>query len=167
LISAAGDSLRDVRWPFEVGFEEPQSEWITVQTDETIGHYADWLRVSVRLVRELNYLSRHRDIHVGQRLKAVFSRTTPAEFHRKRLEYHRSIQEDFFTRYSVTGIQQYVIKLGDNIWDICQRDFDVPYWLVQRYNKERDLLRLHPGDNLNLPVVQALKDPEQQESLID
>ncbi len=143
-------------WSFEVDFEEPQGGWIVVQPEETLGHYAEWLQVPTQRLRMENHLPYGQEIQVGRRLRLVLTRTTAAEFHRRRLEYHRAIQEDFFGSYKLDGLRKYTIQDGDNIWALCQRHLQIPYWLLLRYNKNRELLLLHPGDEIDVPVVVAI-----------
>jgi len=155
-VASVAASLNNPSWAFEVDFEEPQGEWIVVQPEETLGHYAEWLQVPTQRLRMENHLPFGQEIQVGRRLRLVLTQTTTAEFHRRRLEYHRAIQEDFFGSYKLDGIKKYTIQDGDNIWGLCQRSLQIPYWLLIRYNKNRELLRLHPGDEIDVPVVVAI-----------
>lgn len=131
-------------------------EWITVQPEETLGHYAAWLEVSTRRLRELNGLRSRREIHVGQRIRVAYDRVSAEAFEKLRNEFQRGMQEDFFATYQVDTLQTYRIKRGQNIWQICNNVFEVPLWLVAKYNPDRDLTKLKPGDELAIPVVVAL-----------
>lgn len=141
-------------WGFKVSFEEPKSDWITVQPEETLGHFAEWAGIPAQTIRDLNGLEYGREIHAGQRLELSFKRISPAEFHRRRLEYHRSIQEDFFSNYKISGTIRYSVKPGDNVWILTKRTFDIPYWLLDRYNPNHNLQKLFPRDEIVVPVVQ-------------
>jgi len=143
-------------WEFVVDFEEPVRNEIVVQSDETIGHLAEWLGIYPSRLRELNHLASGQPLQVGRRIKVEFTRATRADFHRRRLEFHRSLQEDFFTNYRINGIRPYLVKNGDSVWDLCQRILDVPYWLLSRYNKNVNLLNLQPGQVLNIPILLPL-----------
>ena len=138
---------------FEVSFETPQSDWITVQPEETIGHYAEWIGYSAQKIRNTNRIPYQGDIQVGQRIRLFFDDTSQEEFHLQRLEFHKSIQEDFFSNYDFQGVKEYSIQQGDNIWYLCQRQFQIPFWYLARFNKERNLLRLFPGDIIKVPVI--------------
>lgn len=132
------------------------AEWIVVEPEETLGHYATWLEVSTRRLRELNGLRYHQEIQVGQRIHLSYERVTAEEFEHRRYEYHRGIQEDFFSTYQVDSVKSYRIKSGQNIWQICTDVLQVPMWLVVRYNPDRDLARLKPGDELVVPNIVAI-----------
>jgi membrane-bound lytic murein transglycosylase D len=131
-------------------------EWIMVQPEETLGHYAAWLEISTRRLRELNGLRPRQEIHVGQRMRVSYDRVSAEAFEKLRNEFQRSIQEDFFATYQVDTLQTYRIKRGQNIWQICNTVFEVPMWLVAKYNPERDLTKLKPGDEVAIPVVVAI-----------
>ncbi len=131
------------------------TEWILVQPEETLGHYATWLEVSTRRLRELNGLRYNQEIHIGQRIRLTYDRIDAEEFEQRRNEFQRSIQEDFFAAYQVDTVQTYRIKRGQNIWQICNEVFELPMWLVAKYNPDRDLTKLNPGDELTIPIVVA------------
>ena len=147
-------------WSFEVQFEEPRSDWITVQPEETLGHYADWLNLPTQRLRMINGIPYGQGIQVGQKLRLLFTNVSRPDFHQKRLEYHRSIQEDFFTNFRVDSLKTYTIEYGDNIWDLCNNQFNLPFWLLARYNADSDLLRLYPGDAIKVPVVIPINQAE-------
>jgi membrane-bound lytic murein transglycosylase D len=138
---------------FKVSFSEPQDDMIIVQSEETISHLADWLAISVQRLREINNMQPHQNIQVGGKIKVDFSKVSQSAFHRKRLEYHRSMQEGFFASNKVEGTKTYTVKNGDSIWELCNKRFDLPYWLLSKYNPQVDLLRLKPGVEINIPII--------------
>jgi len=135
---------------------EPLSEWLHVDADETLGHYATWLEIPTQRLRELNGLRPNQDIHIGQRIRLSYERVSAEEFQRRRDEYQRGVEEDFFSSYAVDSLQTHKVGRGQNIWQICNDVYQVPIWLVAKYNPERDLSRLNPGDTLAIPVVLPL-----------
>jgi len=131
----------------------PPSEWILVEAEETLGHYATWLEVPTQRLRELNGLRYAKEIHIGQRIRLTYQKVSGEEFQRQRLEYHRILEEDFFSTFRVDTTQTHVVARGQNIWTICNDIYQVPMWLVAKYNADRDLDRLNKGDQLLIPVV--------------
>ena len=129
---------------------------IIVDADETLGHYAEWLRISAQRLRDLNDLPYGRDLRIGQRLQLDFSRTDPASFLERRMEYHKGIEEDFLTSYRIAGTVDHPLRRGDSLWEISRKTYRVPAWLIRRYNPEADLTRLEPGQILVIPVLEAL-----------
>jgi membrane-bound lytic murein transglycosylase D len=136
--------------------KKTRTDWITVDPEETLGHYATWLEVSTRRLRELNGLRYNQDIQVGQRIRLAYDRVNAEEFERRRFEYQRGVQEDFFSTYQVDSVKPYHIKSGQNIWQICTDVFQVPMWLIVKYNPDRDLAKLKPGDELLIPNIVAI-----------
>jgi membrane-bound lytic murein transglycosylase D len=132
---------------------EPLSEWIHVEAEETLGHYATWLEISAKRLRELNGLRYNQDIRIGQRIRLSYERVSAEEFQRRRYEYQRSLEEDFFSNYTVDSMRTHKVGRGQNIWQICTDIYQVPMWLVVKYNPDRDLSKLHAGDTLSIPVV--------------
>lgn len=143
-----------------VGKASPSKiHWITVEADETLGHYADWLGLPTQVLRRLNGLRYGQNIHVGQRIKILLSKVSLEEFEQKRMEYHQGIQEDFFSTYAVDGALNHQIKRGENIWYLCNYVYEVPYWLIKRYNPNKNLQKLKPGDTIVIPNVSKINPP--------
>ena len=137
---------------------KPSFGTIYVQPEETLGHYADWVGVPTQMLRNLNRLRYGQDIHLHQEIKLVFNGISEKEFQRRRMEYHRGIEEDFFTSFAVESVLVHKIKNGENIWYLCNQVYEIPYWLVRKYNPNKNLERLNLGDELFIPVVGPLEN---------
>jgi membrane-bound lytic murein transglycosylase D len=127
---------------------------IRVEAEETLGHYAEWLKVSAGEIRRLNGLRFGRALHLSQRIKIPLHRVTKNEFEVKRFEYHQELAEDFFASYRVEKVWTYSIKKGDNIWTLSRREFEVPVWLIKQFNGHVDFGALVPSQKLIIPVVE-------------
>ena len=128
---------------------------IQVETGETLGHFAEWLQVSAQYIRNLNHLSFRGEIHMDQNLVIPFTRIDKERFEEQRYEFHKEFEEDFLSAYDIEGVWQYKIKRGDNIWTLCKEQFELPVWLIKKYNLSVDLNRLRPGQKIVIPVVEA------------
>jgi len=127
---------------------------IKVDYDETLSHVADWARLSVRELRQLNNLRRRGSrMRVNQSIKVPFRRTTPEEFERKRQEYHKAIQEDFFGNYQVEKVVTRKLKKGETLWEICNNVYSIPFWLLSNYNPDTDINAVSAGASINIPVL--------------
>jgi membrane-bound lytic murein transglycosylase D len=126
---------------------------IAVEVGETLGHYAEWLKVPTSSIRRLNGLGFGQSINLGQRLKLEFVKVSKEDFEEKRYEYHKEIEEDFFAVYKIEGARLYRIKSGDSIWSLCQDEFDLPFWLIRKFNTAHDFNNLKLDEQLIIPVV--------------
>ncbi len=133
----------------------PENGQVIIEPDETLGHLSDWLSVSTQKLRNTNGLSFGQSIQIGQPLWLTFEKVTPEEFHRRRMEYHQGIEEDFYRNYSVEGSKIYKIKKGESIWIICNNIYEIPYWLVKKYNPQKDLMKLMANREIVIPIVEA------------
>ncbi len=140
----------------------PDSPWrridansVRVDSLETLGHYADWLELPVQRLRTLNKISAKRRLELGQRVRLDFSKVSPETFLERRIEYHKSVEEDFFGSWRITGTESHQLRKGESLWLISRRK-GVPIWLIHRFNPDVDLARLLPGTALELPVVEKL-----------
>ncbi len=127
---------------------------IQVEAEETLGHYAEWLNVTASEIRRLNGFRYGRPLHLSQHIKIPLRRVTKAEFEEKRFEFHQELAEDFFATYRVDEVRTYSIKKGDNIWTLSRQEFEVPLWLIKRYNADVDFGALVPSQKLLIPIVE-------------
>ncbi|MFH1627104.1 MAG: LysM peptidoglycan-binding domain-containing protein [Pseudomonadota bacterium] len=126
---------------------------IRVEAEETLGHYAEWLNVPHKQIMRLNGLRHSKILRINQQIKLPFDRVSKEQFEEKRFEYHKEIEEDFFDSYSVESVRRYRIEEGDNIWKLCNEQFEVPFWLLKKYNPEVDFYELQPSQELIIPLV--------------
>jgi membrane-bound lytic murein transglycosylase D len=126
---------------------------IRVQTNETLGHYAEWLGLRTSRLRTINGLSYGEPVVVQQRLRLDFSNSRPEDFERVRIEYHRSLQEEFFAEWEIEGTLIHRVGPGDSLWLLSTRRFDVPIWLLRQYNPDVDLNALSTGTPLTIPTL--------------
>ncbi len=133
---------------------------ITVQALETLGHYADWLEIRTQRLRDLNGLRFGQNVVIGQPLKLDFSRVSAEEFERRRLAYHQSRQEAFFSSYQIEDVEDHVIRRGESLWVLAQRRYNVPVWLLRQYNPDLDLDRISPGTVVKFPRLKPIAGDE-------
>jgi membrane-bound lytic murein transglycosylase D len=139
-------------------FRRLDGDYVLVDASETLGHFAEWLDLPTRRLRELNRLSSRRKLRFGQRLRLDFSRVSKDTFMQRRIEFHKAIEEDFFGTFSVAGTVDHELTRGDSLWLLSHRIYRVPVWLIQSYNREVDLTNLSPGETLKIPVVERTTD---------
>jgi membrane-bound lytic murein transglycosylase D len=131
---------------------------ITVQAEETLGHYAEWLEVSAGRLRRLNRMRYETPLVIGRQKKLDFSRVTPEEFEQRRLEYHRTLQEEFFEAYVVLGTVTHMLRKGDSLWYLAQRKYEVPIWLLRQFNPDLDFGSLPAGTPMVVPIVESTQE---------
>ena len=137
---------------------------VQVEYLETLGHYADWLEIPTQTIRNLNKLPFGRRITARKKIKIPFGKVGRELFEERRYEFHKEVEEDFYSAYQVVGIQTYTVKRGDTIWDLCHDTFDLPFWLLQRFNPKIDIGALRPGQKLTVPVVEARENAPASEA---
>ena len=127
---------------------------IQVQVEETLGHYAEWLEISAGEIRRLNRLNYGKPIRINESIAIPLRRVTKEAFEEKRFEFHKRLAEDFFASFRVEKVQTYTIKRGDNIWTLSKEQFEVPLWLIKKYNAHVDFSALYPSQKLLIPIIQ-------------
>jgi LysM repeat protein len=127
---------------------------IRVAAAETLGHYADWLRLSPAKIRQLNKMSFAKPVLIGHKLKLEFGRVTREAFEEKRREYHVELQATYFAEHRIIGTEVYIVRRGDALWNVTQRFDQLPIWLLQQYNPDVDLADLRPGTQIVMPRVE-------------
>jgi membrane-bound lytic murein transglycosylase D len=129
---------------------------IRVAADETLGHYADWLKIPTSRLRALNNLRGTATVALGRSIKLDFSNIPAEQFEQQRRAFHQSRQADFFNVHRIVGTEVYVARKGDSLWVVTQRYSAVPTWLLQHYNPDVNFSDLRAGVEIVIPKVEAL-----------
>ena len=129
---------------------------INVEPEETLRHYADWLALpDVDGLRELNETVIGGTLAIGDvLLLPIASQKQQLFFERRRQEYHRMLVEEFKETFDVVALQAYTIRRGDSVWGIARR-FDLPVWIITRYNPSLRSQALRVGDEIEIPSVRS------------
>ncbi len=130
---------------------------IKIEAEETLGHYAGWLKVSALDIRKLNAFKPKDSISIDQKIKIPLNKISAQEFEEKRYEFHKEIEEDFFANFSIQGVESYEIKNGDNIWRLCENELEVPLWLLKTYNPGIDFNSIQLKQKIKYPVISKLR----------
>lgn len=131
---------------------------VRVEAEETLGHYARWLGIRAWDLRRLNNLRYEQSLTVNQKLKIPLAKGSKARFEAQRYEFHKEMVEDFFAAYRLLeGTRSYRVKQGDTIWSLCENEFELPFWLVKKYNESVNFAQLKPGVRLVVPRVESIR----------
>lgn|GEM_PF-734047 len=122
--------------------------------EETLSHYAEWAWVSEKTLRNLNKIRNPKDFRIGRRIRIPLTEEKAKEFQKRREEFYRANEEDFYGNYYVSITEPFVVEKGMNLWSWSQ-EREIPFWLLQKHNPGKALNELHPGDTLNLPVIET------------
>ena len=146
---------KKVEKPKPVEEKPPQlpEEHVRVLSDETLGHFADWLKISTATLRRLNQMKYGENIHLGQKIKVAYQNVSKQAFEEQRNEYHTGLQDDFWNNYKITGTRTYKVKRGQSVWILAYDIHAIPIWLLQQYNTDVDLSKLHTDQSLTIPLV--------------
>lgn len=130
--------------------------YITVQPEESLGLYADFLKSSRSELHRLNNLKSDASVTPGQKILLQFNHLSITSFEEKRLDFLQETEDDFFAAFSVVGQKFYKVSQGDTLWDLCYNKFEIPLWLLERYNSAINLLHLNRNQKLIIPIVQQI-----------
>ncbi|MEO6097161.1 MAG: transglycosylase SLT domain-containing protein [Fibrobacteria bacterium] len=122
-------------------------------TEETLSHYSEWGQVPEKTLRTLNRIRNPKDFRIGRRIRIPLSEEKAKAFRTSREEYYRAIEEDFYGNYYVSVTEPLKVEKGMNLWTWSQ-EREIPFWLLQKHNPGKALNELHPGDTLNLPMIE-------------
>ncbi len=148
-------------YDFDVIKVSPNVHEIIVETEETMGHYSDWLIKNSSKIRALNG-KRNNSILIGQKLKLPMDEEEVVSFNIKRVQYHQMIEQDFYENYHVDGTTEYKVKRGDTLLGISQK-LEVPLWLMKKTFKSQGLSigPLQIGQILPLPEVRSVTNQNE------
>jgi membrane-bound lytic murein transglycosylase D len=129
---------------------------IRVEATETLGHYADWLRIPTQRLRVVNKLKARSTVQLGQKLQLDYSKVSRETFEQLRRDYHAKLQGEYFAQHRISGTEVYIVRRGDSLWTMTQRFANLPIWLLRQYNPDTDLSDLRPGTQVTMPRVEVL-----------
>ena len=129
---------------------------ITVLPEESIELLADWLRVRPNIIRTLNAFSTGRVLHPDESILIPLNNVQVKAFEEKRFDFHLETEEDFFDAYKIVGVHSYTVQKGDTVWEICRKKFDLPLWLLKKYNTTLDFSSLQASQQLTIPIVKTI-----------
>jgi membrane-bound lytic murein transglycosylase D len=133
----------------------PNHYLITIETEETLSHIADWAGIKTQTIRNLNNINFKANIHLGNQLKIRIPEKNINRFKELRNKYHLSIQEDFYNSYSITSIGKYIVKSGDSLSFILKKR-SLPFWLLRKSQKDGKLNpNLSIGQIFQMPIIKA------------
>ena len=131
---------------------------VEVLPEETLSHFADWLRVSSSDLLTLNGLKSDRNVRVGQRLTLDFSKVDQDKFASRRRLYHSALQAKFFNGWRISDTANYQLKASESLGQVV-RQGDVPLWLFRQYNPGLDISRVQAGQTVVMPRVERVIGP--------
>ena len=130
-----------------------KGETIRVAAQEQLSQYAAWLDVPVQRLLSLNRLSLRQSPSLGAAVRLDFSKVSATQFTQRRLQYQRSLEEDFLRRHRVGEVVMRKLKPGETLLSVSREAPGVPLWLLQRYNTHLELNAPRPGTELRIPKV--------------
>ncbi len=131
----------------------PTGDWAEVFANETLEHYARWLKVPSRVLRELNGFGRRWKIYPGEKIRLDFRFVDPETFLKRRLAFHTRLLQNFLQNRPEISLIPYRVKPGDTIWKIAENVFRIPVNFVLYFNLKTDYDYLRPGMVVLIPVA--------------
>ncbi|HMQ10860.1 MAG TPA: transglycosylase SLT domain-containing protein [Oligoflexia bacterium] len=129
---------------------------IHVESEETLGHYAEWLKLpNTASLRMLNKMP-NSNIVIDEKIYLPINESQAAAkikaFESNRIDFHKSLHDRFNEHFIITELQHYTVESGDNL-SMISKKFKVPTWLIRRFNPEIKHLGLQKGESLKIPVL--------------
>lgn len=133
-----------------------RSGTITILPEESVELLAGWLNVKPDSIRRLNSFQTKRLLHPDESIQIPLNNVSGKMFEEKRFDFHLETEEDFFNVYRVVGVSSYTVQKGDTIWEICRKKFDLPLWLLKKYNTNLNFNGLRSSQQLTIPIVKVI-----------
>jgi membrane-bound lytic murein transglycosylase D len=139
-----------------IDYQVREDGTIRIEATETLGQYADWLRIPTQRLRNLNKLRPKQPVLLGQKLALDYSRVSREGFEQLRRDYHAKLQGEYFAQHRIAGTEVYIVRRGDSLWTMTQRFSNLPIWLLRQYNPDTDLSDLRAGTQVVMPKVEVV-----------
>ena len=129
---------------------------IVVDFDETLSHYAEWSKLPVKKIININRRNKNSQLNIHSKIKIPFTRVNSDFFEERRQEYHKAIQEDFFNNYKIIRLLVRSMAKGETAWEICNELYAIPFWLLASYNPGKDINSIPVGESIVVPIISPL-----------
>jgi LysM repeat protein len=126
---------------------------VRVKSEESLGLYASWAVTNVQEILRLNKWKKNHRLALGMPVTVPLTGVSKEKFEESRLKYHKKMLDGFFASFSISGVDNRVLRRGQTIWNISEGNGDTPMWLLAMYNQDKKLDKLHPGETIRIPVV--------------
>ena len=143
-------SKKDTIGSYQVGV-------IVVDFDETLSHYAEWSKLPVNKIMNLNRMNKSSQLILHTKIKVPFIKVEPDRFEERRQEYHKAIQEDFFNNFKIDKLLVRNMAKGETAWEICNEIYAIPFWLLASYNPGKDINSIPVGESIVVPIISPVK----------
>jgi membrane-bound lytic murein transglycosylase D len=130
---------------------------IVVDFDETLSHYAEWSKLPVKKIINLNRMNNSTQLNIHAEIKIPFGKVEPDLFEERRQEYHKAIQEDFFNNYKIDKLLVRNMAKGETAWEICNEIYSIPFWLLASYNPGKNINSIPVGEPMVVPIISPVK----------
>ncbi len=128
---------------------------IVVLPEETVGHYADWLKLNSKDLYSINNIRSEKAVKVGATIKLDFSKVERDRFESRRRQFHSNLQAQYFSAWRISETNSYQFKNSDSLAGVV-RSNDIPMWLFRQYNPGVDASRIQAGQTVLIPKVERL-----------
>ena len=153
---AAAEQADDVLAADPSDYSVASDNTIEILTDETLGHFAEWLGMESAALRRLNNLRANATVRVGDRLKLDFAQVGKDGFETRRKQFHSNIQTQYFASYRIRDTESYSIRRNEVVGELA-RARAVPMWLFRQYNPLLgDGSQVKAGQVVVFPVVEKV-----------
>lgn len=126
---------------------------IYVQSNETLGHYAQWLEISAQAIRKLNAMGYHEKINIGQKIRLPLRKGQAKNFIKNRQKHHQKIQGVFFQDYELKAIKTVAISKDETLWHLARVQYEIPVWLLIASNGLEIPKSFTEGDTVYIPII--------------
>jgi hypothetical protein len=127
---------------------------IEVRHGETLIQLAEWTGVPAEEIAANSGMQVQSTIYAGQELWLPISEEKALELERTRNLYEDEHLDRWLARHGgLLAVSPVALGTRDTVWALARDSGGLPLWVVQAFNRGRDLDRLRIGDEIYMPVV--------------
>jgi hypothetical protein len=127
---------------------------VEVRHGETLIQLAEWTGVPAEEIAANSGLKVQSTIYAGQELWLPISEEKAQELERTRNLYEDGHLDRWLARHGgLLAVSPVALGTRDTVWALARDSGGLPLWVVQAFNRGRDLDRLSIGDEIYMPVV--------------
>ncbi len=121
---------------------------------ENLSLFALWSKIPIEEIMELNKIELVDKIYYQDTILIPLIKIDKKTFEDKRLSYRRQVENEFWKGKKLLRVVKYRMEKGSYIWDLNREKFNLPLWLMQRYNKNINFDKIEENLIIQIPIVE-------------
>ena len=133
---------------------DDSGKYIVVADQESLALYAKFLDIDLKKLLKINERNLGNDIIYCSQKLYLPAKSNFKMFVQRRIDFLMEKERKFWEKRKLVRLISYTIKNEAQLWKLAKDDFNLPFWLLKRYNRDLDFKNIEKGQKIVVPIVE-------------